>query len=111
MKFYAEQVKEFVPVWNLIADGVDVGLVTNFPGEGWVYTVKHGDAKTTDYSCARLHEVLVKAQEDYALLIADADAEGHIDDEDGEIARMRWEENRAEEAFHRHYGHEPFDGY
>ncbi|UVD36653.1 hypothetical protein RCXUPER_235 [Rhodobacter phage RcXuper] len=111
MKFYAEQVKEFVPVWNLIAYGEDVGLITNFPGEGWVYTVKHGEAKTTCYACVRLHEAVERAKADYAELIAQADQEWPdeepIDDEDGEIARMRWEENRAEAAFQYHYGEEP----
>jgi hypothetical protein len=110
MKFYPQQVADFVPVWNLIADGVDVGLATNFPGEGWVYTVKHGDSKTTDYSCARLHEVLIKAQEDYARLIGAAEQEmpdEFIEDEDGEIARQRWEEDRADAFAEREYGHIP----
>ena len=109
MEFAAKQVAAFTPIWDLLADGVDVGLLTNFPGEGVVFTVKHGDAKTTDYSCANMHEAIAKAKETYAELVADTerDAEGYIDDEDGEIARMRWEEAQADAFAEREYGHIP----
>jgi len=104
MNFTIRQVAEFVPIWDLLENGNDIGLLTNFPGEGIVFTVKHDDATVTDYSAATLHEAILKAKEAFAQLVAgthesqayaDYD-EDFIPDEDGTIARMRFEENQAE---------------
>ena len=112
MTLSIKQVAPLVPIWDLLNDfGMDVGLVTNFPGEGLVFTVKHGDAKTTDYTCANMHEVILKASEAHLRLIIESDMpdEEHIEDEDGEIARMRYEENRAAEYAMREDMQEPPD--
>ena len=111
MTLSIRQVAPLVPIWDLLNEfGVDVGLVTNFPGEGLVFTVKHGNDKTTDYTCANMHEVILKATAARDDLAAYADMpEEHIEDEDGEIARMRYEENRAAEYAMREDMQEPPD--
>ncbi|AWY09124.1 hypothetical protein vBRpoSV10_2 [Ruegeria phage vB_RpoS-V10] len=111
MNFTIRQVAEFVPIWDLLANGNDIGLLTNFPGEGIVFTVKHDDATVTDYSAATLHEAILKAKETFAQLVAGTHEsqayidEDFIEDEEGEIARMRWEENQAERFTEQH----PYD--
>jgi hypothetical protein len=110
MTLTAKQVAEFVPIWDLLADGVDVGLLTNFPGEGIVFTVKHDGAKVTHYAAATLHEAIDLATRTHAELVAGTHFppdEDFIEDEDNEIARMKWEEDRAEAAYQYHYGDEP----
>lgn len=103
--FIAKQVQKNVPIYDLLKDGVDIGCLTIFEGEGPIATVRYEDAHTTVLNNSTIHATLLAAKEAYFDLV-DA-AHEHIEDEDGELARMKYEEQKAEEAYHRHYGNEP----
>lgn len=98
----AEQVQRNVPIFNILAEGEDVGTITNFPGEGVVYTLRVLDVQTTNYTCKTIHGALEHAREAYLQILAgkhDAQQyveEDYIEDEDGELARMRHAEDEAE---------------
>jgi hypothetical protein len=99
----AKQVAAGVPIFDLIAKGKDVGLLTNFPGEGIVFTVRHDGDKVTDYSAATMHEAIEKATETFAALVAGTHfppEEDYIEDEDGDIAFARMLERRAGDGRH-----------
>ena len=94
--FLAKRVKAFVPIWDLNADGVFIGTMTNFSGEGPTATVRLGKSQMT-VGGDDIRSCLFYAKEAYLLLDHHAngyDLEEYIEDEDGEIARMRWEETR-----------------
>lgn len=103
--FVAKQVQKRVPIYDLFADGADIGSLTIFPGEGPMATVKFDGASAT-FSATTIHEVLVAAKEGYFDLIRYAD-DDHIEDEDGEMARMRYEENKADDWASRREMDEP----
>lgn len=94
--FLAKRVRAFVPVWDLTVDGAFIGTMTCFPGEGPMATVRLGNSKMT-VGGDDIRSCLFYAKEAYLLLDHHAkgyDQEDYIEDEDGEIARMRWEECR-----------------
>ena len=93
--FLAKRVQAFVPIWNLTVDGVFIGSMTDFAAEGPTATVTLGAEKITVCG-GNLRVCLACAKEAYLLLQYHASGyeEEYIEDEDGEIARMRWEECR-----------------
>jgi hypothetical protein len=105
--FIAKQVQKDIPIYDLLKDGNEIGTLTIFPGEGPMATVHHqGDQATV--SGSTIHQCLMNAKEEYlAIVNGERQIEEHIEDEDGELARMRHEENIAEQHYHRHYGNEP----
>ena len=100
MKLIARQVANGVPVYDLLWDGADVGCLTAFPGEGPMATVRGYNGKAT-VAGATLHACLMAAQEAFDGLQAQQWEEDFIPDEDGTIARMKWEEDRAERGAER----------
>lgn len=104
MKLIARQVADGVPVYDLLWDGADVGTLTAFPGEGPMATVRGYGGKET-VAAATLHACLTAAQEAFDGLQARQWGEEHIHDEDGSIARMKWDEDQAE----RFAEHDPSD--
>jgi RPA family protein len=91
-----------VPVYDLIAkrSGEVVGLITNFPGEGVVFTLRAEGVTTTDYSARTIHAALDAARTQYDEILKGhhwlQQVEDHIEDEDGELAAMRAAEDKAE---------------
>ena len=94
--FVAKQIQKGVPIWDLLADGADIGSLTSFPGEGPMATVKFHGRKAT-YSAGSIHAVLGAAKEGYFDLIEEVCNDEFIEDEDGEMARWRHEENLADD--------------
>jgi len=120
-QFIAKRTAKDVPIWDLLDGDKDIGVLTVFPGEGPMATV-HDEAtgrKTTIHNAASIHEALVRAKEAYLdffnpiFLAWEAEQmekyqdEDQIEDEDGEIARMRHLENKAAAFYDYHYGDEP----
>jgi len=114
-KFIAKRVAPGVDIWDLLADGKDIGCLTRFPGEGPMATVKGDGLETTIWNSATIHECLVRAKAAYLDLIdpavqaemeAACDAaelrndEDYVEDEDGDIAFQRMMERRYERFDH-----------
>lgn len=97
MGIIAKQVQDGVPIYDLLDAGLEVGSMTSFPGEGPTATVRTCNGPQT-VSAITLHECLVAANG----IFRDAkefeqQVDEYIEDEDGELARMRYEENKAQE--------------
>lgn len=110
-KFIAIRTAPKVDIWDLFADGEDIGCLTVFEGEGPMATVKNGSQATTVMNRVTVHETLVAAKEAYLELIDpvaqaeiaaiceamhDRNDEDYIEDEDGDLAFQRMMENRYE---------------
>tara|TARA_R110000822_G_scaffold7577_2_gene31090 strand:- start:115 stop:450 length:336 start_codon:yes stop_codon:yes gene_type:complete len=98
MSYIAKRSAPGVPTWDLEFDGATIGFMTSFPGEGPMATVRlyHGQDGTT-VSAATLHKCLWLARAAYEDLRYDEEAnEEYIEDEDGNLARMKYEENLNE---------------
>ena len=88
----ATQVEAGIPIWDLIAEGVDVGVLTDFPGEGPMATVRNAGREGTVRGVT-MHETFKKASE----LFADLEqSDDFIEDEDGSEAFVRMLERRDE---------------
>jgi hypothetical protein len=104
-----KQVKDGIPIWDIYnAFGEDAGVVTNFPGEGIMATVRDGENKTTIYNALTLHEVVERATAAYVELFEPMQDDEYIEDEDGSIAHMRMCEREAERAAERDWGSVPY---
>ena len=109
MKLIARKVTSGVPIWDLFevvgSSEVDIGLLTDFPGEGPTATVRVVGLDPVTVACSTLNATLESARYAYERLMSEADAAegdaayGEID-EDRAYAEML--ERRAEmgsEAF------------
>jgi len=113
MTLFAKQATAFVPIFDITAEGEDVGTITNLPNEGVVWTLRVLDVTCTTYTATTVHGALEEARAAYLEILAGTHwlqapeqeyDEDHIEDEDGEIARMRQLEYEAE----LYYEQEPF---
>ena len=109
--YTATRIQEGVPAWDLKDARSDfvIGYMTDFPGEGPVATVRlsKGDDGTT-VKATTLHTCLFLAREAYeGLYDAYELSHDYIEDEDGEMARMRYEENKANDWASRREMDEP----
>lgn len=95
-QFTARRVAPGVDIWNMFADGHEIGSLTRFPGEGPMATVSFGAGRTT-VAAATLHSTLRLAKDAYFELVEEFESE-HIEDEDGTTAHMRMLERRAEDS-------------
>ena len=69
-RFKIRQVKEEIPIWDLMVGEQEVGSLTDFPGEGPVATVHVLDEKiTVGGDGMRLFDVVVAARDAYLKLI------------------------------------------
>jgi|TARA_R110002167_G_scaffold11824_1_gene51117 hypothetical protein len=110
--FTAKRTNPNVPAWDLFEVSPNpsaplylVGYMTHFPGEGPVATVRlvRGDEGVT-VKAPTLHKTLWLARAAYEDLKYDREQnEEFIEDEDGELARMRYEENKSDEWASREY--------
>ena len=97
----AKQENIEVPAYDLMHKGAVVGLITDFPREGVVFTLRYEGLTVTHYTPRTVAEALEMARRDWA----EFEAGTHfcqepepefIEDEDGELAAMRAAEDAAE---------------
>jgi hypothetical protein len=106
----ARRVGRDIPIWDVLAHGAVIGSLTNLPLErAWCLTARYLGSRVNFRASTREAILLALrcAVDAIDHDVAQADLDDGPEDEDGEIARMRWEENRAEEAFHRFHGYDP----
>ena len=111
-RFTAKRDTKGVPMWTLFdAHGHDIGMMTDLPMEASpMATVRYcGEATTVARRTIPLTLAAARAayEEAEAAHTAALDAEDHIEDEDGEIARMRLAENAADMWAMQHEHEEP----
>lgn len=92
--FTIKQVQDNVPVWDFHLDGIWIGCMTNFPGEGPAATIRVGGQKATVQGTS-LHNVLRATRENFEEM-QQVPVETYIPDEDGSEAFARMLERRAE---------------
>ena len=99
-QFIAHRVAPGIPVWDILCNGDRIGSMTNLPVEkAFCLTVTYKDERL-DYRALSAAHVLVALRCAIDAIDARPDyEEDYIPDEDGEIARMRWEEDRAEALY------------
>lgn len=94
----ARRVARNVPIWNILVHETDIGSMTNLPMErAWCLTARYC-GNTLNYRASSREAVMLALR--CAVDAIDAqvqqDMDDYVEDEDGEIARMRHEENLAE---------------
>lgn len=94
MRLTIQQVAEYVPAYNVLCDGADIGTITSFPGEGPMGTVRYNGSKHT-VAGATIAAVLLLLEEEVEREDYYAN-EGEIYDEDGSIAYAQMLERQSE---------------
>ena len=91
-----------VPAYDLMHKGATVGLITDFPMDGVVFTLRFEGMETTCYTETTVQGALVEARIQWAQFEAGTHqcqepAPEWIEDEDGELAYEQMMERRAED--------------
>jgi hypothetical protein len=94
MRLVIQEVAPFTPIYNVFCDGIDVGVITSFPGEGPMGTIRYKGFKHT-VADATVAAVLMLLEDQVCLEDYYAD-ECEIYDEDGSIAYAQMLERQSE---------------
>jgi hypothetical protein len=94
MRLTIQQVAEYVPAYNVLCDGADIGTITSFPGEGPMGTIRYNGSKHT-VAGETVAAVLMLLEDQVALEDYYA-SEEEIYDEDGSIAYAQMLERQSE---------------
>jgi hypothetical protein len=100
-----------VPIWNVFACGSSIGSLTNLPRErAWCLTARYC-GRLLDFRAASREAVLLALRcavdaIDHAMDQDEAD--GWVEDEDGDLAAQRAAERRAEDYAMRREHEEPW---
>lgn len=94
MRLTIQEVAPFTPIFNVLCDGTDIGVITSFPGEGPMGTICYKGSKHT-VADATISAVLFWLEDQVALEDYYAD-ECEIYDEDGSIAYAQMLERQSE---------------
>lgn len=94
MRLTIQEVAPFTPIYNILCDGTDIGVITSFPGEGPMGTIRY-NGSTETVARATVAEVLVVLDERVQRSDYYANEE-EIYDEDGSIAFGQMLERQSE---------------
>ena len=94
MRLTIQEVAPFTPIYNVLCDGTDIGVITSFPGEGPMGTIRY-NGSTETVARATVAEVLVVLDERVQRSDYYANEE-EIYDEDGSIAFGQMLERQSE---------------
>lgn len=94
MRLTMVEVAPLTPIYNILCDGTDIGVITSFPGEGPMGTIRY-NGSTETVARATVAEVLVVLDERVQRSDYYANEE-EIYDEDGSIAFGLMLERRSE---------------
>jgi hypothetical protein len=94
MRLTIQEVAPFTPIFNVLCDGTDIGVITSFPGEGPMGTIRYNGSKHT-VAGATIAAVLLLLEDEVEREDYFAN-EGEIYDEDGSIAFGQMMERQSE---------------
>jgi hypothetical protein len=107
----ARRVAPGVPVWNLIARETEIGILSNLPREKAACITARYQGQRLDFRASSTKAVLAAlrcAIDALDYIAAEEAAHEDIEDEDGEIARIRHEENLNDAWAQRHAHEDPW---